>query len=124
MIFFSQIEKANWTLEQVDMFEINEAFASLSLAIAKELKVSPEKVKVVFETVISLLQFLVPFWVPGLYSKEVRLILFQICLKQKGSEPLEMLPSATLLWSCFATRDISWSRRLQLCNSGFVCKAK
>jgi len=41
---FSQIEKAGWTLDQVDLFEINEAFASLSIAIARELKVNPEKV--------------------------------------------------------------------------------
>lgn len=51
---FSQIEKASWTLEQVDLFEINEAFASLSVAIAKELKVNPEKVINVSEAVISL----------------------------------------------------------------------
>ncbi|NWS08138.1 THIC protein, partial [Motacilla alba] len=38
------IDKAGWTLEQVDLFEINEAFASLSVAIAKELKVNPEKI--------------------------------------------------------------------------------
>ncbi|POI28389.1 hypothetical protein CIB84_007861 [Bambusicola thoracicus] len=38
------IEKAGWTLDQVDLFEINEAFASLSIAIARELKVNPEKI--------------------------------------------------------------------------------
>lgn len=43
-VLFSQIEKAGWTLDQVDLFEINEAFASLSIAIARELKVNPEKV--------------------------------------------------------------------------------
>lgn len=51
---FSQIDKASWTLEQVDLFEINEAFASLSVAIAKELKVNPEKVTSMFEAIISL----------------------------------------------------------------------
>uniref|UniRef100_A0A8B9Q9H4 Acetyl-CoA acetyltransferase, cytosolic n=1 Tax=Apteryx owenii TaxID=8824 RepID=A0A8B9Q9H4_APTOW len=40
------IDKAGWTLEQVDLFEINEAFASLAVAIAKELKVNPEKVNI------------------------------------------------------------------------------
>lgn len=53
-ILFSQIDKASWTLEQVDLFEINEAFASLSVAIAKELKVNPEKVMNIFEALISL----------------------------------------------------------------------
>ncbi|NXX86277.1 THIC protein, partial [Urocolius indicus] len=40
------VDKASWTLEQVDLFEINEAFASLSIAIAKELKVNPEKINI------------------------------------------------------------------------------
>ncbi|NXB31737.1 THIC protein, partial [Eulacestoma nigropectus] len=40
------IDKAGWTLEQVDLFEINEAFASLSVAIAKDLKVNPEKINI------------------------------------------------------------------------------
>lgn len=51
---FSQIGKASWTLEQVDLFEINEAFASLAVAIAKELKVNPEKVLNTFEGMSSL----------------------------------------------------------------------
>ena len=50
----SQIEKASWTLDQVDLFEINEAYASLSVAIAKELKVKPEKVMNILEAAISL----------------------------------------------------------------------
>lgn len=49
---FYQIDKAGWTLDQVDLFEINEAFASLSVAIAKELKVNPEKVMTVFKVVL------------------------------------------------------------------------
>ncbi|XP_074846392.1 acetyl-CoA acetyltransferase, cytosolic isoform X2 [Carettochelys insculpta] len=40
------VDKAGWTLEQVDLFEINEAFASLAVAIAKELKLNPEKVNI------------------------------------------------------------------------------
>ncbi|KAM8809785.1 acetyl-CoA acetyltransferase, cytosolic [Eudromia elegans] len=38
------VAKAGWTLDQVDLFEINEAFAALSVAITKELKINPEKV--------------------------------------------------------------------------------
>ncbi|KAJ6664556.1 hypothetical protein lerEdw1_006129 [Lerista edwardsae] len=38
------IEKACWTVDQVDLYEINEAFASLSIAITKELKLNPDKV--------------------------------------------------------------------------------
>lgn len=38
------IAKAGWSLEDVDVFEINEAFATLSVAIAKELGLNPEKV--------------------------------------------------------------------------------
>ncbi|XP_006021975.1 acetyl-CoA acetyltransferase, cytosolic isoform X1 [Alligator sinensis] len=40
------VNKAGWTLEQVDLFEINEAFASVAAAIAKELKLNPEKVNI------------------------------------------------------------------------------
>uniref|UniRef100_A0A8D0GHH6 Acetyl-CoA acetyltransferase 2 n=1 Tax=Sphenodon punctatus TaxID=8508 RepID=A0A8D0GHH6_SPHPU len=40
------VEKAGWTQEQVDLFEINEAFASLGIAIAKELQLNPEKVNI------------------------------------------------------------------------------
>ncbi|XDC58424.1 hypothetical protein R6Z07M_009606 [Ovis aries] len=36
--------KAGWSLEDVDVFEISEAFAALSVAIAKELGLNPEKV--------------------------------------------------------------------------------
>ncbi|XP_075410414.1 acetyl-CoA acetyltransferase, cytosolic [Tenrec ecaudatus] len=38
------VSKAGWSLEDVDTFEINEAFAVLSVAIAKELGLSPEKI--------------------------------------------------------------------------------
>ncbi|XP_066467437.1 acetyl-CoA acetyltransferase, cytosolic [Tiliqua scincoides] len=40
------IEKAGWTVDQVDLYEINEAFASLSVAITKELKLNPDKINV------------------------------------------------------------------------------
>uniref|UniRef100_I3M697 Acetyl-CoA acetyltransferase 2 n=3 Tax=Ictidomys tridecemlineatus TaxID=43179 RepID=I3M697_ICTTR len=37
------VAKAGWSLEDVDLFEINEAFAAVSAAIAKELGLNPEK---------------------------------------------------------------------------------
>ncbi|XP_072499936.1 acetyl-CoA acetyltransferase, cytosolic [Notamacropus eugenii] len=40
------VAKANWTLEDVDVFEINEAFASLAVAVSKELGLNPEKVNI------------------------------------------------------------------------------
>ncbi|XP_068926460.1 acetyl-CoA acetyltransferase, cytosolic [Petaurus breviceps papuanus] len=40
------VAKANWTLEDVDIFEINEAFASLCVAVSKELGLNPEKVNI------------------------------------------------------------------------------
>lgn len=41
---FLQVAKAGWSLEDVDLFEINEPFAAVSAAIAKELGLNPEKV--------------------------------------------------------------------------------
>ncbi|CAK6961855.1 acetyl-CoA acetyltransferase%2C cytosolic [Scomber scombrus] len=40
------VEKAGWQLDQVDLFEINEAFAAQSLAVVKELGLKVEKVNV------------------------------------------------------------------------------
>ena len=40
------INKAKWSLEEVDLFEINEAFAVQSLAVIKELKIDQNKVNV------------------------------------------------------------------------------
>jgi len=40
------VDKAGWTLEEVDLFELNEAFAAQSLAVVKELGVPAEKVNV------------------------------------------------------------------------------
>ncbi|XP_008832088.1 acetyl-CoA acetyltransferase, cytosolic-like [Nannospalax galili] len=40
------VAKAGWSLEDVDVFEINEAYAALSVAIAKELGLNPEKVNI------------------------------------------------------------------------------
>uniref|UniRef100_A0A8C6DIN4 Uncharacterized protein n=1 Tax=Moschus moschiferus TaxID=68415 RepID=A0A8C6DIN4_MOSMO len=38
------VAKAGWSPKDVDVFEVNEAFAALSVAIAKELGLNPEKV--------------------------------------------------------------------------------
>lgn len=40
------VEKANWRLEDVDIFELNEAFAAQSVAVVKDLGVSQDKVNV------------------------------------------------------------------------------
>ncbi|XP_015415506.1 PREDICTED: acetyl-CoA acetyltransferase, cytosolic [Myotis davidii] len=40
------VAKAGWSLDDVDVFEINEAFAVLSVAITKELGLNPEKVNI------------------------------------------------------------------------------
>jgi acetyl-CoA C-acetyltransferase len=38
------LQKANWTIESVDLFELNEAFAAQSVAVIRELRINPEKV--------------------------------------------------------------------------------
>ena len=38
--------KANWKIDEVDLFEINEAFAAQSIAVVKELKISEQKLNV------------------------------------------------------------------------------
>jgi len=43
-IVLVQVEKAGWKLEDVDLFEINEAFAAQSIAVVKELGLNPDKV--------------------------------------------------------------------------------
>ncbi|KAF6022544.1 ACAT2 [Bugula neritina] len=40
------LAKAGWTMEEVDLFELNEAFAAQSLAVVKELKCDVKKVNV------------------------------------------------------------------------------
>ena len=39
-----QLEKAGWGVCDVDVFELNEAFAAQSLAVVRELGIDPEKV--------------------------------------------------------------------------------
>lgn len=43
-----QVEKAGWQLDQVDLFELNEAFSAQSIAVVKELGLNIDKVT--FET--------------------------------------------------------------------------
>ena len=43
-----QVEKAGWKLEDVDLFELNEAFASQSIAVIRELGIPLEKVRKLF----------------------------------------------------------------------------
>lgn len=40
------LQKANWTVESVDLFELNEAFAAQSVAVIRELRINPEKINV------------------------------------------------------------------------------
>lgn len=40
------VEKANWNLEDVDLFELNEAFAAQSLAVVKDLGVDADKINI------------------------------------------------------------------------------
>jgi len=43
---FFKLSKAGWTVDDVDMFELNEAFASQSLAVMRDLGVDKNKVNV------------------------------------------------------------------------------
>ena len=51
VIFFTffQLHKAGWKIEDVDLFELNEAFAAQSCAVVKNLGLVPEKVKSVLK---------------------------------------------------------------------------
>lgn len=40
------MEKANWSVDDLDLIEANEAFAAQSLAVVKDLNLNPEKVNV------------------------------------------------------------------------------
>ena len=40
------LSKANWSINDVDLFEINEAFASQSAAIIKELNIDTSKINI------------------------------------------------------------------------------
>jgi acetyl-CoA C-acetyltransferase len=41
-----KLSKAGWTVDDVDLFELNEAFASQSLAVMRDLGVDKRKVNV------------------------------------------------------------------------------
>ena len=43
-VYILQVDKAGWSLDEVDLFEVNEAFASQSVAIQQDLKLDKEKV--------------------------------------------------------------------------------
>ena len=40
------LQRANLTIDKIDIFELNEAFASQSLACIKDLKINQEKVNI------------------------------------------------------------------------------
>jgi Acetyl-CoA acetyltransferase len=40
------VQKAKWNLKDIDLFEINEAFAAQSIAVIQELKIDKKKVNV------------------------------------------------------------------------------
>jgi acetyl-CoA C-acetyltransferase len=40
------LKKANWKIDDVDLFEINEAFAAQSIAVIRELNIDKNKVNV------------------------------------------------------------------------------
>lgn len=42
----AQLKKAGWSKEDVDLFELNEAFAAQSLAVVRNLHIDPSKVNV------------------------------------------------------------------------------
>ena len=42
---FFQLDKAGWVKEEVDLYELNEAFAAQSLAVVKDLGLDSNKVK-------------------------------------------------------------------------------
>ena len=43
---FLQISKAGWNLSDVDLFELNEAFAAQSLAVIKSLGIEKDRVNI------------------------------------------------------------------------------
>ena len=42
----TQLAKANWTIDDVDIWEVNEAFAAQALVVMEELKLNEDKVNV------------------------------------------------------------------------------
>lgn len=83
-----QLEKAGWQIEEVDLFELNEAFAAQSLAVVKELGCDPNKVR-------KYLRLLVPIdWgVPNIFGLRDKISDISVtrphCHK-KSSSPAEL----------------------------------
>ena len=50
------LKKAGWSVDDVDLFELNEAFAAQAVAVQQELAVPDEKVR--FRSFVSLFLFL------------------------------------------------------------------
>ena len=46
VVILKQVSKAGWKLEEVDLFELNEAFAAQSLACVNELGLNTDKVNI------------------------------------------------------------------------------
>ena len=44
-LLYLQLAKAGWVKDEVDLFELNEAFAAQSLAVVKDLELDSNKVK-------------------------------------------------------------------------------
>ncbi|MDR0678264.1 MAG: thiolase family protein [Holosporaceae bacterium] len=40
------VKKSNWSMEDIDLFEINEAFAVVAMAVIKEFSIAPDKVNI------------------------------------------------------------------------------
>lgn len=43
---FIQLQKAGWSKDEVDLYELNEAFAAVSVAVTNELGIDESKVNV------------------------------------------------------------------------------
>ena len=46
MLFVKQLKKQNWSIDEIDLFEINEAFAAQSIAVIRELGIDQNKVNI------------------------------------------------------------------------------
>lgn len=45
-MFVKQLQKTGWSVDDVDLFELNEAFAAQSVAVRKDLNIPKEKVNI------------------------------------------------------------------------------
>jgi acetyl-CoA acetyltransferase len=51
------LRKAKWSIDTLDLFELNEAYASQAIAVIRELRIDPEKVFIHFIKIYLLLNF-------------------------------------------------------------------